>query len=48
MTAPVEEHLATVRSLLGERRRSFRNLPRLNSLLKLMMLDIRGEAVETK
>ena len=37
---------------LGERRRRFRNLPRLNSLLnsllKLMPLDLRGDADETK
>ena len=26
----------------------FRNLPRLNSLLKLMLLDLRGDADETK
>ena len=32
----------------ARRRRSFRNLPRLNSLLKLMLLDLRGEADETR
>lgn len=30
----LEEHLAAVRDRLGERRRNFRNLPRLNSLLR--------------
>ncbi|MGH2884402.1 MAG: hypothetical protein ACRDPA_17190 [Solirubrobacteraceae bacterium] len=30
----VEEHVHMVRRLLGDRRRSFRNLPRLNALLR--------------
>ncbi len=30
----------------GGRRRQFRNLPRLNALLKLVLLDLRGEADE--
>lgn len=42
----LEEHVAAVRDRLGERRRNFRNLPRLNSLLKLMLLDLRGQADE--
>jgi hypothetical protein len=37
-----------VRRLLGDRRRSFRNLPRLNSLLKLVLPDLRGEADEAE
>jgi hypothetical protein len=44
----LEEHLGVVRDRLGERRRDFRNLPRLNSLLTLMLLDLRGEADETQ
>lgn len=44
----LEEHLASVRDRLGERRRSFRNLPRLNCLLRLMLLDLRDQAEETK
>jgi hypothetical protein len=42
----LEEHLAAVRGRLGERRRNFRTLPRLNSLLRLMLLDLRGQADE--
>lgn len=36
------------RRLLGDRRCSFRNLPRLNALLKLVLLDLRGEADEAE
>jgi hypothetical protein len=37
-----------VRRHLGDRRRQFRNLPRLNALLKLVLLDLRGEADEAE
>jgi hypothetical protein len=41
----LEEKLATIRDhRFGDRRRSFRNLDRLNLLLKLMLIDLRGEA----
>ena len=43
-TQHVEEHLATLRARLGERRRAFRNLHRLNCVLKLMAMQLRGEA----
>jgi hypothetical protein len=44
----VEEHLDMVRRHLGDRRRQFRNLPRLNALLRLVLLDLRGEADEAE
>jgi hypothetical protein len=40
----VEEHLDTIQSRLGDRRRAFRNLPRLNCVLNLMLLHLRGQA----
>jgi hypothetical protein len=40
----VEEILSTVRRRLGGRQRLMRNLPRLNSLLRLMAIELRGEA----
>ena len=43
-TQHVEEHLATLRGRLGERRPAFRNLHRLNCVLKLMAIQLRGEA----
>jgi hypothetical protein len=45
----LEEHLAQIQdNRLGDRRRSFRNLDRLNLLLKLFLLSLRGEADETE
>lgn len=41
-----EEHLRMLGAKLGDRRRNFRNLPRLNWLLKLMMLHQLDEADE--
>lgn len=43
-----KEHPGAGRDRLGERRRNFRNLPRLNSLLRLMLLDLRGQADESQ
>lgn len=43
----VEEHLSTIQARLGKRRRAFRNLHRLNSLLALMTFQLRGEASAT-
>ena len=40
----LEERLATIQTRLGERRRMFRNLHRLNCVLTLMLLELRGEA----
>jgi len=40
----VEDILGTVRRRLGGRQRLMRNLPRLNSLLRLMAIELRGEA----
>ena len=40
----LEERLATIQRRLGERRRMFRNLHRLNCVLMLMLLELRGEA----
>jgi hypothetical protein len=40
----LEEHLDTIGSRLGDRRRAFRNLHRLNCLLKLFLIQLRGEA----
>lgn len=40
----LEEHLDTIRSRLGDRRRAFRNLHRLNCVLRLFLLQLRGEA----
>jgi hypothetical protein len=43
-TRPAEEVLQTVQRRLGGRQRLMRNLPRLNSLLRLMAIELRGEA----
>ena len=40
----LEERLATIQTRLGERRRMFHNLHRLNCVLTLMLLELRGEA----
>jgi MULE transposase domain len=40
----LEEYLAQIRSRLGERKRNFRNRARLDCVLKLMLLDLRGQA----
>lgn len=40
----LEEHLDTIRSRLGDRRRAFRNLHRLNCVLHLFLMQLRGEA----
>ncbi|MGH3494644.1 MAG: hypothetical protein ACRDQ1_15615 [Sciscionella sp.] len=40
----LEERLDTIQSCLGDRRRAFRNLHRLNCVLTLMLLELRGEA----
>ena len=40
----LEERLATIQTRLGERWRMFRNLHRLNCVLTLMLLELRGEA----
>jgi hypothetical protein len=39
---PLEEHLHTVQSRLGDRRRLFRNPYRLNCVLRLMLMQLRG------
>jgi hypothetical protein len=39
---PLEEHLHTVQSRLGDRRRLFRNPHRLNCVLRLMLMHLRG------
>ena len=38
----LEEHLATVRDRLGERKRLFRNPHRLNCVLRLFLMQLRG------
>lgn len=44
----LEEHFVNVRDRFGERRPNIRNLPRLNSLLKLTRLDLRGQGDESQ
>lgn len=43
----LEERLDTIQDRLGDRRRAFRNLHRLNCVLKLMTMELRGEASVT-
>jgi hypothetical protein len=43
----LEERLDSIQDRLGDRRRAFRNLHRLNCLLKLMAMELRGEASVT-
>jgi hypothetical protein len=40
----LEERLDTIQGRLGDRRRAFRNLHRLNCVLKLMTMELRGAA----
>jgi hypothetical protein len=43
----LEERLDSIQDRLGDRRRAFRNLHRLNCLLKLIAMELRGEASVT-
>jgi hypothetical protein len=43
----LEERLDTIQDRLGDRRRAFRNPHRLNCVLKLMTMELRGEASVT-